>query len=407
MRPSRPTATPTIVEVEITALATGGDGVSRDSGGRVVFVPLTAPGDRVRARLVEAKPSFARAEVVEVVTPGASRVVPPCPEVARGCGGCQWQQVARAAQLQAKQLIVANALRKLVGLAIHPIADPCPPLGWRRRARFHVHAGKVGLYIRSTHRVLPLAHCPQLEPALDAALGEVAALVPPDGELSLLLAHDGKIVVGHDQPWPAASQLIGRAGIVGVVAGQVSGEWRIEVEPGLLGGPLDFAQASAAGNAALIAQTRAALGAMAAPLVELYAGNGNFTRGFVADGWQVTASDGVAPHAVPSGVRFEVGPTPEVLARLAGQPGTAEKARPVEAVVLDPPRAGAADAIDGIVRLSPNRIVYVSCDPQTLARDAAKLAAAGYRATDAWPIDLMPQTSHVEVVLRFERAQPG
>lgn len=468
--------TPAIVEVEVTALASGGDGVSRDPGGRVVFVPLTAPGDRVRVKLVEAKPSFARGEVVEVVSPGAARVAPVCPEVARGCGGCQWQQVARAEQLRAKQLIVANALRKLDGLVVHPIADPCPPLGWRRRARFHVEAGRVGLYARSSHRVLPLAHCPQLEPALDAALAVVSQAHPPDGELSMLLAYDGRIVVGHDRMWPAAGQLIGRAGIVGAMTGPaVWGQWLVETEPGLANGPHDFAQASAAGNAALIALTRAALGAPApvnapavvrgpapgrarresyveltsriqvaaarsgrsytplqagAPsrptpvptrahdsgysvawvgdsivrviaegdpyqLVELYAGHGNFTRSFAADGWDLVASDVVEPHVMPFGVRFDVGATPEVLATLRG---------PVEAVVLDPPRTGAIDAIDGIVALAPNRIVYVSCDPATLARDANKLVAAGYRATDAWPIDLMPQTSHVEVVVRFVKA---
>jgi len=194
----RPLVRP-VVEVEVTALASGGDGVSRDPGGRVVFVPLTAPGDRVRVQLVEEKPSFARGEVVEVLSPGKARVVPPCPEVARGCGGCQWQQVARAEQLRAKQMNVANALRKLTMLTLHPIADPCPPLGWRRRARFHVEHGSVGLYIRSTHQVLPLAHCPQLEPALDAAFVIVAAAGPPDGELEMLLGHDGRIAIGTEQ----------------------------------------------------------------------------------------------------------------------------------------------------------------------------------------------------------------
>jgi 23S rRNA (uracil1939-C5)-methyltransferase len=82
----------------------------------------------------------------------------------------------------------------------------------------------------------------------------------------------------------------------------------------------------------------------------------------------------------------------------------AEK-RAFVAVVLDPPRTGAAEAVDGIIAIGPKVIVYVSCDPATLARDAEKIVTAGYRATDAWPVDLMPQTSHVEVVLRLERAQ--
>ena len=106
---------------------------------------------------------------VEAVGPGAGRAG--VPRTSRdGCGGCQWQHVARPAQLAAKQAIVAGALRKLAGLRIHPIADPAPALGWRRRARFHVARGRAGLYELGGHRVVPIARCPQLEPALDAAL---------------------------------------------------------------------------------------------------------------------------------------------------------------------------------------------------------------------------------------------
>lgn len=397
----------------ITSLAAGGDGVGRDDAGRVTFVPRTAPGDRVRARLVHATKSFARAELVSIDEPSPDRAAPPCPHFLRGCGGCTWQHVSRPAQLAAKQAIVANALRKLTGLALHPIEDPAPPLGWRRRVRFHVALGNVGLFVEGTNTVLPIDHCPQLEPALDAALAAVRAASPPDGELSLLLGHRGDVVVGVSRPWKLAASLVGSAGIVGVVAGAEShGTHVIEIEPGLWSGPTDFAQASAAGNRALIARTRAALGppsSSSATLVELYAGSGNFTRGFIDDGWGVLATDGVprvegnpaasAASGAASGAKgrlaeHRVGPVGDVLATIDG---------PVDAIVLDPPRVGAADAIDGIVRLSPRVIVYVSCDPATLARDLDRLVGAGYRATDAWPIDLMPQTAHVEVVVRLER----
>jgi 23S rRNA (uracil1939-C5)-methyltransferase len=389
---------PELIDVAVTALAAGGDGVARDEGGRVTFVPRGVPGDRVRVRLVHATSSFARAELVEVLEPSPSRVTPPCPHFVRGCGGCQWQQVAADAQREAKRAIVAGALRKLEGLTLHPVAASSPALGWRRRARFHVALGKTGLYRLGTQEVLPISNCPQLEPALDAALQAVAAASPPDGELALMLAHDGRIAIGTEHAWKGARLVIGKAGIVGVIAGTGSeavttGEILLEVEPGLWGGPWDFAQASSLGNAALIAQLRAAIGAGPGRLVELYAGAGNFTRGLVADGWDVIATDSVAP-ARPPATRFEVGPVTTVLDKLREH---------VDAIVLDPPRAGAAEAIDGILRLAPSRIAYVSCDPATLARDAGRLVAAGYRATDAWPLDLMPQTSHVEVVMRLER----
>ena len=434
----------------IASLAAGGDGVARDEG-RVTFVPRTAPGDRVRARLVQVTKSFARAELVSIEEPSPERVTPSCPHFVEGCGGCTWQHVSRTAQLAAKQAIVAGALRKLAGLALHPIEDPAPPLGWRRRARFHVARGQLGLYVESSHTVLPIERCPQLEPALDAALAVIRAASPPDGELSLLLGHRGEIVVGVSRPWTLGASLIGRAGIVGVVVAGASrssassieatagtpsaaGSDVIEIEPGLWGGPNEFAQASAAGNAALVARTRAALGtardsvaaasgasttAGTARLVELYAGAGNLTRAFVADGWNVIATDGVAPSRplgaagspehrplgtagspehrpldTAGSLEHRVGAVADVLATIEGL---------VDAIVLDPPRTGAADAIDGIVRLSPRVIVYVSCDPATLARDLERLVGAGYRATDAWPIDLMPQTAHVEVVVRLAR----
>jgi 23S rRNA (uracil1939-C5)-methyltransferase len=383
----------TVIELGVTALAAGGDGLGRDETGRVTFVPRAAPGDRVRVRLVKQSRSFARGELVEVVTASPARVPPPCPHFAAGCGGCQWQHVARAAQLEAKQAIVAGALRGLAGLVVEPIADAAPPYGWRRRARFHVAGGTVGLYAAGSHRVLPIDRCPQLEPALEAALRAVSAASPPDGELALVRGHAGAVAVGVARAWRGAPALVGRAGIVGVIAGDARhGEPVVEVEPGVWCGPWNFAQASAAGNAAVVAAARAALGPGPGRLLELHAGAGNFTRGFAAEGWDVVASDVAAPARPPAA--FELGSAEAVLARLAG---------PFDAIALDPPRAGAKEALAGIARHAPRAIVYVSCDPATLARDAAVLVAAGYRAERAWPVDLMPQTAHVEVVLRLER----
>jgi len=359
------------VELEVTALAAGGDGVARDDEGRVTFVPRTAPGDRAFVKLVEQKKRFARGELVRLVRPSPDRVEPPCPHFLAGCGGCQWQHVARPAQLAAKQAIVEGALRKLPGLVVETIADPAPPYGWRRRARFHVAGGKVGLFAYATNRVIPIDHCPQLEPALDEALGAAIAKRPPDGELTLLLGHTGDV----------ATSLDNRV---------------IEIEPDLFGDAHSFAQASAAGNARLIELSRRALGAGPGTLLELFAGSGNLTRAFVADGWDVLASDVAAPIMPIAGARFEIGSAQEVSRRAKG---------PFDAIVLDPPRTGAIETIDHIVRHKPRVIVYVSCDPATLARDAEELVAAGYRAERAWPVDMMPQTSHVEVVMKLSLSE--
>lgn len=381
------------VELTLTGLAAGGDAIGRDDSGRVTFVPRGAPGDRVRARVVRETASYARAQLVELIAPGAARVAPPCDAFLRGCGGCQWLHVARDEQLAAKQSIVANALRAHGELRIHPIADPAPPLGWRRRARFHARDGIVGLYQYGSRRIVALDHCPQLEPLLDDALAAISLLSPPDGELELVLAHDGSIAVAVQEAWPVVARILGHGGIAGIVAGdQRFGVPVREVEPGLWLGPRDFAQASAAGNRALVERVVAATGVPGGRLLELYAGAGNLTRGLRERGWSVVPSDTVAPPRAPDG--FELGDAAAILRRVEG---------PFDAIVLDPPRTGAAEAVDGILRHAPRVVVYVSCDPATLARDVADLVAAGYRATDAWPIDLMPQTAHVEVVLRLER----
>ncbi|HEY0255564.1 MAG TPA: hypothetical protein VGC41_28740, partial [Kofleriaceae bacterium] len=264
-----------------------------------------------------------------------------------------------------------------------------------RRARFHVRATKLGLYRPSTNKLVPLSDCPQLEPPLDAVVkllverGRHAPL--PEGEVAMVLGHRGEIVVAFERPWKAAPLLVGAAGIVGVMAeDQAYGVTEIEIEPGVVGTPWDFAQASATGNAVLISLARAALGKGPGHLLELYAGAGNFTRGFREDGWTVTPTDGATPRQVPDG--FVVGPANEVIARLPG---------PYDAIVLDPPRAGAPEVLDGILRLAPPKIVYISCDPATLARDLKRL---DYRIERVQPIDLMPQTSHVEVVTTLVRS---
>lgn len=352
--------------LEITALAAGGDGVGRDENGRVTFVPRTAVGDRVEVRLVEEKKKFARGEVVRIVEPSRDRVAPPCRHFREGCGGCQWQHITREAQLAAKQAFVEGALRKLE-IKVDPIADPAPPYGWRRRARFHVQAGVQGLYALDSNRLIPIDRCPQLEPALDDARRGLSPMqVPHVGELAIARSTSGKVAVGDQQ---------------------------LEIEPGLFVRARDFAQASAAGNAKLVELVRTAVGTGKGKLVELYAGAGNFTRFLIEDGWDVLASDAVKPLKPPA--RFETGRADQVLARVKG---------PVDVLVLDPPRTGAAEAVAGIAKLAPSKIVYVSCDPSTLARDAEALVAGGYRVECVLPVDLMPQTSHVEVVMVLSRA---
>jgi 23S rRNA (uracil1939-C5)-methyltransferase len=409
------------IELDVTALAAGGDGVGRAEAGQVVFVPGAAPGDRVRVAIREDHRSYARGELREIVIASPVRVIPPCPDFAAGrCGGCQWLHVAGEAQVAAKEELVRAALRHSIaaGMRLLPVETPVPPLGWRRRARLHwvrppaAPRALIGLFAPRSHRVTEVSACVQLEPALLALLPLLRAQLGPGlqgrGCIELVLGLAGRIHVAVDgrcRPAVAAA-LVGVAGIAGVTAaGRQFGEPAIEIEPGLVASAAHFAQAARTGNEALVAAVlNAAAAAPGRRVLELFAGTGNFTRALAATGAEVVAVEvappppaALAPGGPLAGVEWRVGDSAAVAGALAG---TGQR---FDVVVLDPPRTGARALMTAVAALAPARVVYVSCDAATLARDLEVLRDAGYLAREALPLDLMPQTSHVEVVVTLER----
>jgi 23S rRNA (uracil1939-C5)-methyltransferase len=394
-------------------LAFGGDAVGRAADGRAVFVGGAAPGDTVEAEIDEVKPKFARARLRLVVSPGAERVAARCPLVAE-CGGCQWQEVSITAQRAAKQVIVERALGRL-GATIGPLATPCPDFGYRTRARFTVGENAIGYQSRRSHAVVDVASCPLLDPALDAALATAReffrSVLPRGASLAGLVGSEGAVHLAVDggprSLADRATELIGRSGIVGIV---LDGNHRLGAsdvdtsdpgEPAFFGAADGFAQASASGNRLLRQLVREAIPVAAQNILELHAGDGNFSRDLAAGGRALRAIEGDAAAVgrlrknVPAAeARCE--PVERAAARLAG---AGER---FDLVLLDPPRAGARPILPSLARMT-DRIVYISCDPMTLQRDAAELAALGFTVDEARGIDLMPHTYHVEVVARFSR----
>jgi 23S rRNA (uracil1939-C5)-methyltransferase len=406
------------VEVEIDGLAPGGDAVGRQrdpagrespSNGRATFVPLAAPGERVRVRIEREKGRVAWGELVEIQRPGPARVQPSCPLFGT-CGGCQWQHVSLDAQRAAKQAIVARAL----GVEVGTVRSAGPEYGYRDRAKWAVgQGGALGFRARRSHDVVDhlvdgryvcLLPTPELARAFPA-LRAMARGLAPDVEVEAQAGADGVHVnVLHADPTSAghARREVDRLQAAGVVGLSVAGKnlWgQPDVDVGEPGSrPLrvpsgGFAQVGRAANRALVEEVMRAIGEDPGVVVELYAGSGNFTR-HLAERWpgRIHANDG-DPAAVTRG--------------RANVPAAAWSARPpaVEAdtVLLDPPREGADRAHLEVAVRARRRIVYVSCDPQTLGRDARVLAAAGFRPTAAVALDLMPQTFHVEVVTVFDR----
>jgi 23S rRNA (uracil1939-C5)-methyltransferase len=376
------------VELRIESLAAGGDGVARLPDGRVVFVPYSAPGDRVRARVVESRARFARARVEALLEPGPARVEPACPAFG-ACGGCAWQHVGYAAQLEAKRAILVEALRRIGGLEaeVAPVLSSPSAYGYRGRTRVRIEGGRVGYLRRHSHALCAVERCPVLVPALERRLGELVADPPTEqGEWELAVGSGG----------PRAAPLASRDAPVTLL--EVGGE-RLRISHGV------FAQSNALLLEELAARVAEAAG-RGGLAVELFAGAGLFTLGLARRFERVIAVEGDPAaardlranlaQAGPARVEIAVERVERTLPRLAGL-------RP-RALVLDPPRTGLprGSAAD-LAKLEPERVVYLSCDPATLARDLAELHPRGYALRRVQPIDLFPQTPHVEALALLER----
>ncbi len=391
------------LELRVESLAAGGDGIAHDPGGRVVFVPLTAPGDRVRARVVEEHARFARAELVEILTPGPARVAPPCP-VFGSCGGCAWQHVDYAAQVEAKREILRAALERIGGAAL-PAEIPFTPspraFGYRARARVVVQDGRLGYRRRRSHALCDTVRCPILLPALEAALPGLARDRTGEWELAAGAGDEVRAT------WVRGGA---RAGQHGSARAQRGAPITLRVGPDrLLVSPAVFAQS----NALLLETLAAAVHDAArsgAVALELYAGAGFFTLGLARRFARVIAVES-HPGAVTdlernlrsaglSNVEVRAARVETALAApLGGRP---------DAVVLDPPRTGLAPgAAEALAALRAPRIAYLSCDPATLARDVRVLCDRGYAIAAVRGLDLFPQTPHVEALVELELQPEG
>jgi 23S rRNA (uracil1939-C5)-methyltransferase len=394
------------LKLTIDSLAAGGDGVARDEEGRVTFVPQATPGDVVLVELLQDRKQFARGKIVELIEASPHRTDPPCKLFRQGlCGGCQWQQVDASTQRAAKEEIVDNGLRRAIerGMTRSELRQPCEPYGWRRRARLSYWAGAgkrfIGFYPPKSKQITDVDECPQLDPKLQAGLALVRKHLLPAlrhrGEIELLLGEDGRCHVAvHGTVAPQGLQaLAAEASIAGVRNGKnLHGDAAVELEGGILASADGFAQASRAGNLALCELVEAAVGELAGKeVLELFAGSGNFTR-LLGSAKRVVAVELAPVAAALENVDWREAEVVESLDKMV-----AAKEH-FDLVLLDPPRSGAREAMAGIAALSPDTIVYVSCDVATLSRDVEELHALGYQAESASPVDLMPQTSHVEVV---------
>jgi len=379
------------MEIVIDGLGAGGDGVGRAPDGRVVFVPFTAPGDRVRVRIDREHRRFVNARVESLVEASSQRADPAC-AVFGSCGGCAWQHVAYSAQVAAKAKIVTDALTRIARIRVPGAVETVPSpaaYGYRIRARVLVEGGKVGFRRRRSHALCATNRCPILAAPLQQCLAELSRRTPlSDGEWELFCG-EGE----------ARAILLPSSGGERIEL-RVAGE-RVGISPGVFAQSNGLLQEALA-NAVLAAAGRGGLA------LEWFAGAGFFTLGLARRFDRVVAleSDSTAIRDLAANVRSaglaNVELLPETL-EVAFQNGSFRGMRP-EVVVVDPPRRGLPTGFsDALDELAPRRIVYLSCDSATQARDAAYLRGVGYSLERVQAFDLFPQTPHVESLAIFER----
>jgi len=401
--------------LRLDSLAHGGEAVGR-LDGKVVFVIGGIPGELVRVDIVEDTPRYSRARLIEVLEASPDRIVPPCPHY-NECGGCHLQHLRYERQLDAKTTIVRDQLARLGGIAnppVLPMVGMAAPWAYRNHVQLHAHARQLGYRRPRSHEVVPVRHCLIAHPLLDAmwpgevpatverltlraghATGERLALVEAREALdgaSLRLPEDVAIVQDlgttvralrhgpwlHDQLLGFTMRVSARAffqnnTMQAEVLARIAGEW-LALQPGEL-------------------------------LLDAYCGVGAFLLLLTPSGGRGLGIES-SPEAVADArqnararidadaLRFAIGDVSRVLSR-----------RPVrcDAVVLDPPRTGCSpEALALLADTGARRLAYISCDPATLARDVAQLARHGYRLTMVQPVDMFPQTYHIECVALLE-----
>jgi len=415
--------------VLLTGLGHDGEAVGRLKDGRAVFVAGGLPGELAEIVITEVKPRLARGRLAAIpeVPAEARLLVPRCPYYgtwpARGeepdawCGGCQLQHMAYDAQLRFKAEAVRAALSRIGRIENPPVA---PTLGmadpWRYRNTLRLHAagGQLGLIARDGRTLVPIEDCPiahdgvaDLIPALaEARLPDGCAVViragtrTGDAQVVLYDAYD--TIADLNVELDASVVLVDGSSEVHLVAGQA------DILEGVAGRGYTvpataFFQANTAMADRLVEHVIAAVPARSRQVVDAYCGVGLFTVALAPHVGAITGID-IDAAAIAAAVDNAAGLDNVTLIEGPVAEGLAAVDGPVDAVVVDPPRAGLEPAVlELLAARAPGTIVYVSCEPSSLARDVRRLAESGYALVSCQPIDMFPQTHHVETVSVLER----
>ncbi len=403
-----------------------------------MFVPGGLPGEEAETRIRSVRPDYAVARITRLLRSSPARAVPPCPLYGR-CGGCDLQHLDYPGQLAFKQEAVREALQRIGGIpaeVLPTVAGP-DPYHYRRRVLMRVRREgrgiRLGLLQRSSSTVVGVRRCPVLHPLLEAFVGPLEARLNRLGvqdlkESGLHYSEEGAVLIVLEGP-EVTDRLVHRlAGMLrqaglplrGLVGHGGRGTWA-EGEPNVLErvaglelriSDRTFRQTNAEVNAALVATVLEWSGECGAVL-DLYSGAGNFALPLARRAPRVVAVEGnrwaeedLRRNAERNGISTLTAIGEPVETALV-EPRASNKndlAGAFDLAVINPPRAGLSSAaIDAVGRLAPFRLIYVSCHPAALARDARSLKDRGYGLSRVQPFDMFPETHHVEVLAEFRR----
>lgn len=410
-----------IHELNLTTLTYGGDAMGRLDDGRAVFVPFGLPGERVRVRLTEEKKNFARGQIIEILESSKERIPPKCKHFGE-CGGCHYQNLSYERQLIVKTEILTDQLRRIGKIENPPVQNmvACPnPWNYRNHVQFHLtEDGRLGYFrsadqINLSEKILPITEChlpeapinslwPQLEFEPDTNIEYASIRAGNDDDLLLVLESDSpeppelEIEAGISVTHVYEENAVVIAGNDHVVIRVLDRDFKVSAA--------SFFQVNTVMAEKMVNHLITNLPInQSATLLDIYCGVGLFSAFFAPrcehvigiESSESACEDFVLNLDEFDNVELYEGSAEDVIPHLKANPGV---------ILVDPPRAGIErHALDAIIKLNPQMIAYISCDPSTLARDAARLINGGYRLKDVTPFDLFPQTFHIESISLFEK----
>lgn len=384
-----------IIEVETERLAFGGEAVAR-FGGLAIFIPFAAPGERVRVRVTQRKKNFARAVIEEIIRPSVERRAPLCPHFGE-CGGCQLQHISYEAQIEAKSDFIRDSLARIGRIEWRDKIEirRSTEYGYRSRAQIKVEKQgdelSIGFNRRSSHSVCDIESCPVLTDDLNSSLTILRSKLQSGNALRSaefeIAAGDAGVSISPSLP-----------DLPSIALERKIGDYTYRFSPSV------FFQ----GNSMLIEEliTEAVGAATGSLAIDLFAGVGLFTLplarlydrviGIESERQAVKFAEKNSVTNQVHNAEFHCATAQRWLRNFA-------PTETPDLVLLDPPRGGATETIEEVIRLKPSRISYVSCDPATLARDLRKILDAGYELKQIVGFDLFPQTYHVETIALLAR----